>query len=246
MKCPGQDSRYWKTGAIFNAPCPRCQASIEFFKDDTSRKCHNCGHRFVNPAMDFGCAAYCQFAEQCLGDLPPELAAHKESLLKDRVAVAMKRYLGKDFKRIGHAMRVSRYAEQIGKALQANLAVVLSAAFLHDIGMPEAERHDVQTAPQMHAQKGPPIARQLLTELGARPELIEQVCDIIARHHEPPAHPTPEFACVYDADYLVNLEDSLKTTAQAISDWLAHIEKSMFTTEGRRIARAVLASSSDA
>ena len=87
MKCPGQDSRYWKPGAIFEAKCPKCGAEVEFFKDDPLRKCRKCGHRFPNPKMDFGCAAYCPYAEQCIGDLPPEVAAQQESLLKDKVAI---------------------------------------------------------------------------------------------------------------------------------------------------------------
>ncbi|MCP4665624.1 MAG: phosphohydrolase, partial [Deltaproteobacteria bacterium] len=110
MKCPGQDSRYWKPGAIFDAKCPKCGNEVEFFKDDTTRLCKNCGHRFLNPGMDFGCASYCQYAEQCIGNLPPELIAQKENLLKDRVAIEMKRYFKQDFKRIGHATRVARYA----------------------------------------------------------------------------------------------------------------------------------------
>jgi len=70
MKCPGQDTRYWKPEAIFDAKCPKCNQLIEFFKDDTTRKCSKCGHRFLNPAMDFGCASYCRFAKQCTGNLP--------------------------------------------------------------------------------------------------------------------------------------------------------------------------------
>ena len=99
MKCPGQDSRYWKPGAIFETQCPQCGADLEFFKDDTTRNCKKCGHRIVNPKMDFGCASYCPYAEQCLGALPPELMAQKEDLLKDRVAIEMKRY----FRRISSA-----------------------------------------------------------------------------------------------------------------------------------------------
>ena len=66
MKCPGQDSRYWKPGAIFEAKCPECGHAVEFFKDDTTRLCKKCGHRFLNPDMDFGCASYCKYAEQCI------------------------------------------------------------------------------------------------------------------------------------------------------------------------------------
>ena len=34
MKCPGQDSRYWKAGAIFEAKCLECDHLVEFFKDN--------------------------------------------------------------------------------------------------------------------------------------------------------------------------------------------------------------------
>lgn len=36
MKCPGQDSRYWKEGAIFEVDCPKCGKPVEFFKDWSS------------------------------------------------------------------------------------------------------------------------------------------------------------------------------------------------------------------
>ena len=133
MKCPGQDSRYWKPGAIFEAECPECGNTLEFFKDETARKCKKCGHRLVNPKMDFGCAAYCKFAEQCLGELPPELVAERSDLLKDRVAIEMKRYLKTDFKRIGRASKVARHAEKIAKEEGGDVAVVVIAALLHQI-----------------------------------------------------------------------------------------------------------------
>ena len=70
MKCPGQDSRYWDNSAIFDVNCPVCGHPEEFFKDESSRKCKKCGCRIANPKMDSGCAAYCKFAEQCIGELP--------------------------------------------------------------------------------------------------------------------------------------------------------------------------------
>lgn len=90
MKCPGQDTRYWKADAVSEAKCPRCGSDVEFFKDDTTRRCPACGHRFVNPAMDFGCASYCRYAEQCLGALPEEIRAKRDDMLKDRVAIEVK------------------------------------------------------------------------------------------------------------------------------------------------------------
>ncbi len=32
MKCPGQDSQYWKAGAVFDVKCPKCGNEVEFFK----------------------------------------------------------------------------------------------------------------------------------------------------------------------------------------------------------------------
>jgi hypothetical protein len=69
MKCPGQDMRFWKPGDIFETPCPKCGGKVEFFKDEVRRKC-GCGHLMVNPKLDFGCAEWCQYAEQCTGKVP--------------------------------------------------------------------------------------------------------------------------------------------------------------------------------
>jgi hypothetical protein len=140
MKCPGQDTQYWQADAIFDVPCPECGRSVEFFKDDTLRRCPHCGHRFMNPQMDFGCAAYCQYAEQCIGDLPPELIAQKDDLFKDRIAVAVKKHLKTDFGRIGRATRVAGHADKIGRKAAANMAVVLSAAYLYILKQPVAEQ----------------------------------------------------------------------------------------------------------
>jgi len=240
MKCPGQDSRYWKPGAIFEAKCPKCGNEVEFFKDDTTRLCKKCGHRFLNPSMDFGCASYCQYAEQCIGNLPPELIAQKEDLLKDRVAIEMKRYFKQDFKRIGHATRVARYAEKIGKEEGGNLAVILTAAYLHDIGIKEAERKHQSTAARYQEEEGPPVAKEILSKLGANEELIEEVCDIIGHHHHPRPQESINFKSVYDADMIVNLEEKVKEHPTDSERLAGIIEKSFLTTCGRDLGEQTI------
>ncbi|TSA13494.1 MAG: hypothetical protein D4R73_00825 [Deltaproteobacteria bacterium] len=64
-RCPGQDTMYWKPEDIFEVACPVCSTPVEFFKDDSSRKCPGCGLRFRNPRLDPGCAGWCPHAEQC-------------------------------------------------------------------------------------------------------------------------------------------------------------------------------------
>ncbi len=236
MNCPGQDIRYWKPGAIFEVKCPKCGHEVEFFKDDPSRKCDKCSHRFINPEMDFGCASYCEFAEQCIGTLPPEFLAKREDLLKDRVALEMKKYFRQDFKRIGHAIRVAHYAERIGKNEGGNLAVILPAAYLHDIGIHEAKRKHQSTAAKYQEQEGPPIAKDILIKLGANEKLIEEVCDIVGHHHHPRLEETINFKAVYDADLITNLEEKQKENPVDNPRLAEFIGKTFLTNSGRKEA----------
>ena len=240
MKCPGQDSRYWDGMAVFETNCPKCGNVIEFFKDDASRPCRKCGHRMLNPQNDFGCAAYCPYAEQCLGGMTEELAAKKRELLKDRVPVEMKRYFGDDFKRIGHASRVARYAEEICKAEGGSPAVTLIAAYLHDIGIKEAERKFNSTAARFQHQEGPPVAREILTTLNADQGLIDEVCDIIGHHHSPKDSETINFKIVYDADLITNLEEKQKFSPASVDHLEKIITQSFLTESGAALARKVL------
>ena len=227
MKCPGQDTQYWKPGAIFEVTCPQCEAVVEFFKDDTTRKCGKCGHRFLNPQMDFGCASYCQYAEQCLGDLPPELIAQKEDLLKDRVAIEMKRHYKSDFKRIGHATRVARYAERIGKERRGNLAVILCAAYLFNIA------HETEGTAD-----GSPV-EAILQKLGARDKLVEEVVAVVARNGSAPTE-NDNYQVVNDAEVLARIEERHKAESLSTDQLEQLLQAKLVTTEGLKIAREVL------
>jgi len=231
MKCPGQDTQYWNDDAIFDAPCPECGRTVEFFKDDTTRKCPGCGHRFLNPRMDFGCAAYCRYAEQCVGNLPPELLAQKEDLIKDRVAVEMKRRFRVDFKRIGHASRVARNVDALARDLPDQIAVLRIAAFLHDI----------DAAADYSGQTASAAAADLLERLGAPPPLIEAVCRLIAGHRgDAPMADGPLAAAFSDAHAIADLEDRLKDGRITVAELPEVIAATLRTDAGRRHAQAVL------
>lgn len=243
MQCPGQDSRFWGSDAIFDIECPQCGREVEFFKDEPTRTCKACGLKIVNPKMDFGCASYCQFAEQCVGDLPPELLTQRKDLFKDRVAIEMKRYFQYDFKRIGHATKVARYAERLVKEEEGDPGVVLPAAYLHDIGIIEAERRHGSTeayAHHEHEQEGLPIARGILRRLKAPEELIEAVCAIIDHHHHPRPEETANFKVVYDADLIVNLEEKQKEEPLERKDLITVIDRDFLTLGGRALAKGML------
>ncbi len=240
MKCPGQDTQYWNPDAIFETKCPECGGAMEFFKDDTTRRCAQCGKKMVNPKMDFGCASYCQFAEHCLGTLPEGVLANRDDLLKDRVAVEMKKYFGRDFKRIGHAAKVAGFADKIGKAQGADMAVVLCAAYLHDIGIKNAEEKYNSSAAKYQEIEGPPVARQILENLGANEVLVETVCDIIGHHHHAGPNETLEFMCLYDADMITNMLECEGKTQLSSDEFTAKLDRILMTREGRALAKEIL------
>lgn len=222
MKCPGQDSRYWRPGDIFEAKCPQCGAGVEFFKDESSRRCKQCGHLFMNPQMDFGCASYCKYAEQCLGSLSPDLLAQREDLLKDRVAIEMKRHYGQDFRRIGRASRAARHAERIGKLEGGNLAVILIASYLYDV---EREDHERGTA------------REILARLGAREELVEEVCRILSHRGHPQEEFSLEGKVAHDAHLIAGLEERAKEQPETRKALASAIEEALLTESGKGLAR---------
>lgn len=77
MKCPGQDTRYWRPGDIFNVRCPGCGREVEFFRDDARRKCR-CGRVIANPKLDLACVEWCRKAEECTGIKPEKPGALKK------------------------------------------------------------------------------------------------------------------------------------------------------------------------
>lgn len=49
------------------------------------------------------------------------------------------------------------------------------------------------------------MARQLLEELGVRPDIRERVCYIVRHHHSPEYIDALDFQILYEADALVNI-----------------------------------------
>lgn len=236
MKCPGQDLRFWKPGDIFDVSCPRCGKKIEFFKDDVRRRCKSCGAHVTNPKIDFGCAEWCAYAEQCLGNLGVELREKRREFLKDRVASEMRKVFGRDRKRINHANRVVGFAEEILKGEGGDPAVVIAASYLHDIGIHEAERKYNSTAVDYQEHEGSPIARNILEKLGADRDMIDEVCDLIAHHHSPGHIQTLNFQILWEADSLVNLEEATHKDPDHIKKM---VERTFRTETGKRLAKTL-------
>ena len=118
--------------------------------------------------------------------------------------------------------------------------MVLSAAYLHDIGIKEAERKYEDSDVHHHEEEGPPIARQILGRLKAPVALIDEVCAIIGHHHHPSREDTVNFKVVYDADLIVNLEERQKEASLDEGYLASSIDREFLTAGGRGLVRKVL------
>lgn len=157
MKCPGQDTRYWKADDIFVAECPKCGAEIEFFKDDARRRCAWCGHMFYNPKIELGCAEWCQYAEKCVPDLVRAKKAAQN--FKELLSEMVKSHLG-DGSAWERTAQGLQYAQDLLKAEGGDPKVVFAAVLLHRVD--EAQ------------------ARKFLAELETEPEITAAILELIA------------------------------------------------------------------
>jgi nitroreductase len=152
----------------------------------------------------------------------------------ERVVQSMEEYFGADERRIKHAHRVAGYARELLAAVDADEMVTLVAAYLHDIGIPEAERKYGSCHGPYQEQDGHPVARALLEGLGADPRLIGEVCALVGCHHTPGGLDSPEFRILWDADALVNLAE---VVAGKEPEQIAQIlDKALVTETGYRRA----------
>jgi HD superfamily phosphodiesterase len=152
-----------------------------------------------------------------------------------KVRNAMGQYFGKDQRRIDHALQVSVYAENLLAYIEADPVITLASAYLHDIGIHEAEQKHGSSSGKWQELEGPPIAREILSKLGADDSLINRVAEIVGNHHTAAAVDSPEFRILWDADAMVNFAEILPNkTEQQIEDIL---QNHMVTEAGFRIAR---------
>ena len=234
-RCPGQDKRFWRSEDVFEAPCPNCGGSIEFWKDEPRCRCRHCGRVAPNPKLDLGCAKWCKFAKDCLG---VSISPGSDISLQDALIQEMKRVFGDDTKRIDHAMEVLGYAQQILGEEGGDPLVVTAAAILHDIGIAEAQRKHGSAAGKYQEIEGPPIARAILQGLEVDADRVEHVCDIVGNHHTPGGVDTLEFRVIWDADQLANAAD--ECTGKGPEQLKAFIERTYRTDAGRAMAAEML------
>jgi len=229
-KCPGQDTRFWKPNDVYNVKCPKCGKPVEFFKDDIRRRCKKCGHMFINPKLNLGCARWCQYADQCVGVLGKQE-------FKEIITLAMKEHCSGDKERIDNALKVLSVVEDILEHEEGNPKVVIAAGLLYDIGLHEIVKEPERTKESHQENNNLPTVRGILERSGSKAEVIEEVCQIIENHHHPENINTLNGKIVFDAVRLVG--GGLTYDTEDKKNLKKIINEGFFTATGKRTAEEI-------
>ncbi len=147
----------------------------------------------------------------------------------DRLFLAMIRFDKGDAKRIQHFTKVHSYARLIGRKEnldEDSLFTLETAAYVHDIGIPVAEKKYGYQNGKLQEQEGPAAAQELLEKLQFHPAVIKRVCYLVGHHHTYDAIDGLDYQILVEADFLVNLfEDG------ASQDTILHVREMIFRTK---------------
>lgn len=143
-----------------------------------------------------------------------------------------------DPKRVQHLIKVYMFAEMIADGEQlpeVQRCVLLTAAALHDIGIHNAELRYGSSAGKYQEIEGPPVVRELL--VGWPREFVDQVCDLVARHHTYTHIDRLPLRILIEADFLVNAyEDGLSKDAVRVGG-----KKLFATATGKQLLQTIYA-----
>ena len=167
MKCPGQDRSYWTGDAVHEVPCPECGAAVEIFRDESAGRCARCGHKFLDPGANFGCAQWCSLAKECLGFARSGSRSQvaPEGALAARLIQRVEQSFKNDPARIAHVLRVFQFAKELVREEGGDPRVVLCASLLLATGTHEAVcTEEASGAPS--SQTGATSADEVLQQMG--------------------------------------------------------------------------------
>ena len=158
----------------------------------------------------------------------------------EKLFLEMISYYSGDPKRIQHFTKVHSYAKLIGEREQLSpeeLYILEAAAYTHDIGIKPAEEKYGSSDGKLQEKEGPPVARQMLTEIGYPQEVVDRVCYLVGHHHTYLNMDGMDYQILVEADFLVNLFENASTRKVIRS-----VDTKIFrTAAGRRILHAMFA-----
>ena len=180
-KCPGQDRRNWKPEDVLEHNCPHCGTVLEFWKTDAKVKCHHCRTKVLNPNFNLGCALWCSYADQCVGDISSVFTERPEAL-RDRLEMGVRRYFIGESERLQFTVQAAEVASRLlEKEKEAEPPVVLAAVLFHDAGFKKCLEEGKETTRLSSCilQKSREIAKEIMGEINLLREVQKSVLEIL-------------------------------------------------------------------
>jgi DNA-directed RNA polymerase subunit RPC12/RpoP len=231
-RCPGAKFVRQPKPELF--ACPSCGKEVEIWSDEFKARCRSCG-KPVYRSREMSCLEWCAMAEECVGtQVFSSYRANREIGIRQALLKELETYFGEDRRRIDHAKRVLGYAEELLKKESGDWHVIVPASILHDVGIKAAEQKYGSAAGHLQEKEGPEIAKKILFRVGLGVQATAEICDIIAHHHSPGSLDTQNFKVLYDADMLVNLEETIEGKDEEEKKRI--IGRAFLTPAGREIA----------
>lgn len=235
FECPG--AQKFKRPEPEFIKCPSCGEEVEIWTDEVKATCPKC-KKPVTRQDGASCLEWCKCARECIGDRAyNNYLKNKAALMRDKLIEELEKYFGTDAKRIAHAKKVLGFAEGLLLEEKGDWHIVIPASILHDVGIKAAEEKYGSSAGQYQEKEGPAIAGEILAKLDFKKEDIKEICEIIAHHHSPGKVTTQNFKIIYDADWLVNLQDEVDTKDKG--KLLNIIDRTFLTETGKRLAKTI-------
>lgn len=185
-KCPGQDRRNWKPEDIFDHNCPHCQTAMEFWKTDARVKCPECGERIMNPRFNLGCALYCAYAEQCVGDIS-HIFAERPEALRDRLELEVRRYFIGESERLKFTLEAGTLASRLLEVEKdVEPPVIIGAVLLHDAGYAHCKETEQEEAALQSCirEKSAALALKIMKELKMPRPVQDKIKELISDNGE--------------------------------------------------------------
>ena len=139
---------------------------------------------------------------------------------------------------IQHFTKVHSYCRLIAslEGLDGHTAEVLEAAALvHDIGIPVCNQKYGSHPGNLQEKEGPPLARQMLSELDFTKEEIDRVCTLVGEHHTYLPMDGIDHQILVEADFIVNsFENGLPCSA------CQNIYSKIFKTQAGKLIYATM------
>ena len=131
----------------------------------------------------------------------------------DRLYMEMIRYYQGDPKHIQHFVKVHSFSRLIGQGEgldEDTMYILEAAALVHDIGIKVGMEKYGRSDGKTQEAEGPAAAREMLTHLGFKEQVIRRVEYLVGHHHTCKDIDGLDYQILVEADFLVNiLEDGL-------------------------------------